>query len=138
MALLTVAELEARYGTVDAVAAAAHIDDVGAEIVDYVTILDTDADNLISPALWTSATVPDAIKGVVARVVNRALRNPLGVTGEQLGDHNMQMPGAMSGGTLAPKDRRIIRRAVGRLGVSTVGLTGDLPLGQDSWLDGAL
>lgn len=128
MALLTVAELEARYGSVDETKAEAHIDDVSAEVVDYVTILDTDADDLISPEDWDDETVPAAIKGVVARVVNRALTNPLARTGEQLGDHNWQAPMAASGGTLGPKDRRIIRRAVGRLGVSTVGLTGYLPV----------
>lgn len=128
MALLTVAELEDRYGSVDATKAQAHIDDVSAEVVDYVTILDTDADDPITPGDWDDETVPAAIKGVVARVVNRALTNPLARTGEQLGDHNWQAPMAASGGTLGPKDRRIIRRAVRRLGVATVGLTGDLPL----------
>jgi len=128
MALLTVSELEDRYGSVDETKAAAHIDDVSAEVVDYVTILDTDADNLISPEDWDETTVPAAIKAVVARVVNRALDNPLARTGEQLGDHNWQAPMAASGGTLGPKDHRIIRRAVRRLGVSTVGLTGYLPV----------
>lgn len=138
MALLTVSELEARYGTVDATGAQAHIDDVSAEVVDYVTILDSDPDALISPESWDESTVPAAIKGVVARVVNRALFNPIGVTGEQLGDHNRQMPSAASGGTLGPKDRRIIRKAVRRLGVGTVRLEGDLPGSTVSWLDGAL
>jgi hypothetical protein len=140
MALITVGELEDRYGAVDPNQAQAHIDDVSAEVVDYVTVLDTDADNPIDPASWTEATVPAAIKGVVARVVNRALTNPLARTGEQLGDHNWQAPMGASGGTLGPKDRRIIRRAVRRLGVSTVRLEGELPLDpdQDSWLDGAL
>lgn len=133
--LLTVAELEARYGPVDAAKAAAHIDDVSAEVVDYVTILDTGVVK-INPHLWTSATAPKAVKGVVARVVYRGIRNPLGVTGEQLGDHNLQMPAAVSGGTLGPKDRRIIRRAVRRVGVSTVGLTGYLPVEHEFVDDG--
>jgi hypothetical protein len=128
MALLTVAELETTAGPVDETKAAAHIDYVSAEVVDYVTILDTDSDNPISPDDWDETTVPTAIKSVVARVVERAITNPLGRTGEQLGDHNWQAPMGASGGTLGPKDRRIIRRAVGRLGVSTVGLTGYLPV----------
>lgn len=129
MALLTVAQYETRYGAVsDAAQTQAHIDDVSAEVVDYVTLFDTDSDDPIGQAAWDESTVPQAIKGVVARAVNRAMSNPLGRTGEQLGDHNWQAPMAASGGTLGPKDRKIIKKAIGRLGVGTVQLEGYLPV----------
>lgn len=119
--LITVAQLEARYGTKDATAAHMHILDVSAEVVDYVNDSDiTDS--------WTPTTTPAAVQGVVARVVNRALTNPMARTGEQLGDHNWQAPMGASGGTLGPKDRKIIRRATGQLGARQIDLEGYLPL----------
>lgn len=131
MSLITVTQLEERYGAVDEARAQAHIDDISAEIVDYVNILDTDSDNPIDADEWTPNTTPQAIIGVTARAVNRALSNPFGVTQEALGDHSITFTSGASGGTLSPKDKRIIRRAIGRLGINTVQLEGYLPVEPD-------
>lgn len=129
MALITAAQYQTRYGTVsDTDKLAAHIDDVSAEVVDYVATMDNDTANPIGQASWgvdTGETAPpQVIVGVVARVVNRAMSNPAGATQEALGDHSWAFSLAGAGGMLSPKDRKIIRRAVGRLGVNTVNLEG--------------
>lgn len=128
MALITVSFLEDRVGTVDPVKAQARIDDVSAEVVDYVALFDNDPDDPIGQDAWDEATTPASVQAVVARVVERSLSNPMGVTQEGLGDHNWSFPMGASGATLGPKDRRQIRRAIRRLGVVEVTQEGYLPV----------
>jgi len=128
-ALITAAQYQTRYGTVsDTDKLEAHIDDVSAEVVDYVATMDNDTDNPVGQAAWGiesgDTAPPQAIVGVVARVVNRAMSNPTGATQEGLGDHNWSFALGGAGGMLSPKDRKIIRRAIGKNGVGTVYLEG--------------
>lgn len=128
MALISVAFLEARIGDQDDAKAQARIDDVSAEVVDYVALFDNDPDEPIGQDTWDETTTPASVQAVVARVVERSLSNPLGVSQEGLGDHNWSFPSGAAGATLAPKDRRQIRRAIRRLGVVEVTQEGYLPL----------
>lgn len=139
MALITTAYYETLYGQVgDEAKLSAHIDGVSDEIVDYVALFD-DEDEPINADEWGTASgdtePPGSIQYVCARVVNRALANPFGVTQEGLGDHNVTYATGASGGTLGPKDKRIIRRAIGRLGVNTVALEGFLPIEPESLVE---
>lgn len=100
---------------------------MSAEVVDYANQLGVDAAD--DWGVESGETEPPgAVQATVARVVNRSIANPFGYSGEQLGDHNYQMPSGAAGGTLAPKDKKIIRRAVGKLGAGTHDLEGFLPL----------
>lgn len=129
MALITVSFLEDRIGSVsDATKAQARIDDVSAEVVDYVALFDNDSDDPIGQDSWDESTTPASVQAVVARVVERALTNPYGVTQEGLGDHQWSFPSGASGATLGPKDRRQIRRAIGRLGMVEVTQEGYMPV----------
>ncbi len=128
-ALITAADYQTRYGTVsDTDKLEAHILDVSAEVVDYVATMDNDTDSPVGQDDWGvgsgDTSPPQAIVGVVARVVNRAMSNPTGATQEGLGDHSWSFALGGAGGMLSPKDRKIIRRAVGRLGVTSVYLEG--------------
>lgn len=130
MALIDVTFYETRYGATSSdTQVAAFIDDISAEVVDYVTVLGYDASDWGVDSGDTEP--PAAVQGVVARVVNRALSNPLGVSSEGLGDHNITFTLGQSGGTLGPKDRRIIRRAIRKLGVVALDMDGYLPLEDD-------
>lgn len=126
MALISVAFLEDRIGTVDETKAQARIDDVSAEVVDYVNMLDVNGS--VNADDWDESTTPASVQAVVARVVERALRNPMGVSQEGLGDHQWTFAMGASGATLGPKDRRQIRRAVSLNGVKMVTQEGYIPL----------
>jgi len=128
MALITVAFYEDRYGSGDATQVQGFIDDVSAEVVDYVSMLDTDSDNPITPEDWDETTAPAAVKAAVARIVNRAIGNPFGISQEGLGDHQRTFSVGAAGGMMSPKDKRIIRRAAGAFGVQNAQLEGYLPL----------
>jgi hypothetical protein len=127
-ALITEAFYTARYGTGNSAQITAFIADVSAEIVDYVNTLDTDSVNPIDADDWDETNAPAAIQAVVARVVNRAIGNPLGISQEGLGDHQRSFSVGMSGGMMSPKDKRIIRRAAGASGGQNLGMEGYLPL----------
>lgn len=129
-ALITEAFYTARYGTGTTAQINAFILDASAEVVDYLTTLDTDSVNPIDADEWntTDNQAPAAIKAVVARVVNRAIGNPFGISQEGLGDHQRSFSVGMSGGMMSPKDKRIIRRAAGAWGAQTVTLEGYLPV----------
>lgn len=128
MALITVAFYETRYGSGDAAQIQGFIDDVSAEIVDYVAQFDNDSDNPINPEAWDENTAPDAIQAVVARVVNRAIGNPYGISQEGLGDHQRSFTVGAAGGMMSPKDRRIVRRAAEAPAFVNVEMVGYLPL----------
>lgn len=131
MALITVAFYEARYGSGDATQIAAFIDDVSSEIQDYVATLDTDSDNPINPGDWDETTTPEAIQAAAARITNRAIGNPYGISQEGLGDHQRSFSVGAAGGMMSPKDKRIIRRAAGASGVQNAELEGYLPLERE-------
>lgn len=101
-----------------------------------VDALLTDASALVADVAdlttaWTAATVPATVLTVVCAVVRRALDNPSGLQGESIGDYTWR--GAKAGETstvyLTADEKRIVRRAAGRLAVGTVTLTSDLPCG---------
>ena len=103
----------------------AFIDDASALVL-QIANLDTD---------WTDSTVPAAVVPVIVNMVKRAVDNPRGLTGEQLGDYQWQSSGGSQTGIYATREeRRIIRRAAGTLSVSSVALEGYLPTSglQDS------
>ena len=128
MALITEAFYTARYGSGNSAQITAFIADVSAEVVDYVNTLDTDSVDPIDADDWDDITAPAAIQGAVARIVNRAIGNPLGISQEGLGDHQRSFTVGMSGGMMSPKDKRIIRRAAGASGAQTSQMEGYLPL----------
>ncbi|HEY8544955.1 MAG TPA: hypothetical protein VIL36_07900 [Acidimicrobiales bacterium] len=120
--LVTVADLLRRPGfaAADSGHLAALIDDASALVRDAVRphLDDVEAPN-----------TPPAVVAVIVAMVRRGLHNPLGHAQETLGDYSFSV-GTGGVATLAPTRRelRIVRRAVGALGVGSVAMTGDLPL----------
>lgn len=121
--LITIDQLLARPGfeSIDSAQAQALIDDASALVRDAAT-----------PEL-DAVNAPDAPAGVVAVMVNmirRGLRNPLGHQSETLGDYSYAA--GMGGGGVATlyltrRERRLVRRAAGKLGASSLTMTTDLP-----------
>lgn len=121
-ALITVEQLIARPGFdgVDEAQASAVLDDVSALVAAVA--------DLAVP--WTAATVPAEVVPVIVSMARRGLSNPRGLTGEQLGDYGWQSQGGAGASSLyaTRNEKRIIRKAAGRLGATTVTLDSDLPL----------
>lgn len=132
MALITESFYTDRYGPGDSTQIAAFIDDVSAEVVDYLNTLDRDADNPIDAGDWDDTTAPAAVQAAVARIVNRAIGNPFGIQQEGLGDHQRTFTVGAAGGMMSPKDKRIIRRAAGASAAVNQHLEGYLPLTPDA------
>lgn len=96
----------------------------------------TDASELVlqiaagggDPPAWDSPNdVPGAVVPVVVSMVRRAIENPRGLSGEQLGDYQWQAgQGGQASIYATRREERIIRRAAGRMGVATVELEGYL------------
>jgi len=120
-ALITVEQLLARPGFdgVDEASAEAVLEDVSALVLQIAGV---------DPP-WTAETVPAAVIPVVVAMARRALLNPMGRTGETLGDYTWQAAGQSAAGLYATRrEERIIRQAAGRLGAGTVTFESDLPL----------
>jgi hypothetical protein len=69
--------------------------------------------------------VPDAIPGVVAQMVERAARNPMGVVAEQktAGPFQQQFSFGADAATriyMTRNDKMVVRAAVGRTGIGTI------------------
>lgn len=129
MALITEAFYTARYGSGDTAQIEGLIDDASALVVDYVSSLGFSSATTVDPDTWDETTTPAAIQGIVAQIISRTLFNPLGLTGENLGDHGWQNnPRSSLGVMLAPSEKRAIRRAVGLPVGGTVDLDSYLPL----------
>ena len=128
MALITTTEYTDRYGSGDTTQVQAFIDDVSAEIVDYVLSLDADS-GADEWGVGVAETAPPAgVAAVCARVVNRSIGNPYGISQEGLGDHQRTFTVGAAGGMMSPKDRRIVRRAAGVSASKDLTLEGYLPL----------
>lgn len=116
-ALITVEQLLARPGFdgVEEAQAEVVLDDVSALVVSVAEL---------DPP-WTAETVPAEVVPVIVSMARRGLANPLGLSGETLGDYTWQG----SGGLYATKaEKRMIRKAAGLSGVSSVNLDSPLPL----------
>lgn len=127
--LLTVAELVARPGFegLDSGQAQALIDDASA--------LAREAARGTLDAVESPAT-PPAIVAVIVHMIRRGWQNPRGLAQEQLGDYSYSTGGnAVATLYLTPRERRLVRRAAGVLGVSSLTLTSNLPLQPDEPLD---
>ncbi len=102
----------------DDASALANLIAFGTTTADYWDEADESGDN----------PVPDSVVPVIVNMVRRALDNPRGLTGEQLGDYQWQAAQGTQAGIYATRtERSIIRRAAGTLGVGTVQLEGYLP-----------
>lgn len=125
MALITTDDLDDRkISYTDAAEANAAIDDASALVVDHVKPELDDA---------TPETAPAAVKAVVVNMVRRGLTNPRGLAQESLGDYSYSSGGEQAASIyMTRREKRIVRRAVGKLGAGTVALEGYLPLRRDT------
>lgn len=73
---------------------------------------------------------PSAIVPVLVSMVRRAFENPLGSSSEDIGDYRWQGRGTIY---LTKRERSIVRRAAGKLGVGAVTLEGYTPLRYEYW-----
>lgn len=125
--LVTLANFQTRYGRVmvgeEITRVGAHITDASALVVDVADMT----------TAWTAATLPAAVLPIVCEVARRAFDNPAGLQSETIGDYTWRGGASgtgvavSSGIYLTSDERRVVRRAAGRLGVGTVTLSADIP-----------
>ncbi len=125
--LITIADLLERPGFegIESGQAQALIDDASALVRDAAgTLLDA----------VESPNAPPAVVAVIVNMIRRGWTNPMGFATEHLGDYSYGTGGGSSPGIggiatlyLTGRERRIVRRAVGKLGASTLTMTGNLP-----------
>lgn len=123
--LIAVADLDDREIAYTSTARAqAAIDDASALVRTCVAPL---LDAVETP---TTATTYPAVVAVVVAMVRRELTNPRGLTQESLGDYSYSSGG--DGGVasihMTKREKRIVRRAVGKLGAGSVAMEGYLPV----------
>lgn len=115
-ALAAVSDVEQRLGRVF----------VNEELGRVVGLLD-DASDLVrleAGKTWaTPEATPGAVRAVVLRVVERAIRNPDGFSAESDGDYSYQRTQVEPGVYLTDAERAILRRAAGRSGLWTQATT---------------
>lgn len=121
--LITIDQLLTRPGfdNIDPAQAEALIEDASALVRDAAT---PELDDVNAP------DTPAAVVAVVVNMIRRGWRNPLGHQSETLGDYSYAA-GAGGGGVatvyLTRRERRVVRRAAGKLGAGGLAMTGDLP-----------
>lgn len=122
MGLITLPELLARPGfeDIDSTQAEALIEDASALVRDCVSPL---LDDVEAP------DTPKSVVAVLVSMIRRGSSNPLGHTQEQLGDYGYSQGGGDGIATLylTRREKRIVRKAVGKLGAGSLNMEGDLP-----------
>lgn len=81
--------------------------------------------------------IPDEVIAVVTDAAERAIVNPRGVTGEQVGQYSYQIASGGGGGVYLTKQEKSMLRGVrGSIGISTAKLTSNLPphYGNTVWV----
>jgi hypothetical protein len=119
--LITVAELVARPGFdgIDSGQAQALIDDASALVREAAS---PHLDEVESP------DTPPAVVAVIVNMIRRGWTNPVGMAQESLGDYSYSTGGAgVATLYLTTRERRIVRRVVGKLGAASATLDSDLP-----------
>lgn len=122
--LITVAELLARpdFDGLDHSVAQAMIDDASALVrLEAAGRLD----DVVSP------DAPPAVIPVLASMIRRGVRNPLGNNQETLGDYSRSVGQTSGGGVatlyLTKREKKIVRQAVGLSAVASIDLQTTLP-----------
>jgi len=79
--------------------------------------------------------IPGAVRMVVLRMVDRAIRNPDGFSAESDGDYSYQRTQVEPGIYLTDAERAILRRATGRTGLWTQPTTRGEPGCNTVWME---
>ena len=120
MSFVTLTDFETRYGGSIPDADSARIQALLSDACDI-------AADIMATTYEDGATVPGAVISVIVSAVRRAYDNPMGLTGETVGNYTWQ--GGRSAGAgiyFTTAEKQTLRRAVGKLGVGQASLEGYL------------
>jgi phage gp36-like protein len=142
--LASISDLQARHDVTDEVRAQAALDDasnliaaethnswaVGVAPLGAVNshLVPLDVDGLLT-------AVPSIVVTVCCAVAARALRNPLGVLSEQIDDYTVRHADAGTGVYLTKAERRMLATLRTASGLSSIGVTRDIPGSATTYLD---
>lgn len=131
--LASVADLEARLGrefeSTEINRALALLDDASALVRDVA------GKTWVDPGTGTLLSVPGSVRWVVLRATERAIRNPEGYSAESAGDYSFQRTGVQPGIYLTEGEEKAIRRALGKSGLWTQGVTRNEETFHTVWLE---
>lgn len=89
----------------------------------------------VDPDTGLLLAVPGAVRWVVLRAAERAVRNPEGYSAESAGDYSFQRTGVQPGIYLTEGEEKAIRRALGKSGLWTQGVTRNEETFTTVWLN---
>lgn len=109
---------------------------IGADEQDRAKAVLEDATALVREEIGYPALVPTAVKAVVLRAAERAMRNPGGYSSESSGDYSFQRNAVAGPGVyLTEGELKILRRATGRRGLWTQQVTRDEAYSTNMFLE---
>jgi hypothetical protein len=76
---------------------------------------------------YDTVAAPSSVVAVICAAVRRAYDNPGGLQGETIGDYTWRGGSAEAGVYLTNAERRVVRRAAGKLGIGSLTMTSYLP-----------
>lgn len=117
LALAQIDDLVARMGHVSAERARAALEDVSNVIHQFTgnVWVDSETGGLVDD-------IPPVVRTICCAAARRVLENPQGVVSESLGEYSVTVGGSSNDVYLSRSEMRLLRRAAGGSGISTVEL----------------
>lgn len=124
--LVTIDEVEARLKTTFEGAERTQMEALIEDVSNLVRVIAApELDDIVAPLTGNlRALIP-----IIVKSIRRGKENPRGLTGEQLGDYGWQSQSGQNPDIgLTMNEKRMIRRIVGKLGVLSIRMEGEMPI----------
>jgi len=124
--LVTIDEVEARLKTTFEGADRTQMEALIEDVSNLVRVIAApELDDVVAPLNGNlRALIP-----IIVKSIRRGKENPRGLTGEQLGDYGWQSQSGQNPDIgLTMNEKRMIRRIVGKLGVLSIRMEGEMPI----------
>jgi hypothetical protein len=124
--LVTIDEVEARLKTTFEGADRTQMEALIEDVSNLVRVIAApELDDVVAPLTGNlRALIP-----IIVKSIRRGKENPRGLTGEQLGDYGWQSQSGQNPDIgLTMNEKRMIRRIVGKLGVLSIRMEGEMPV----------
>lgn len=124
--LVTIDEVEARLKTTFEGADRTQMEALIEDVSNLVRVIAApELDDVVAPLTGNlRALIP-----IIVKSIRRGKENPRGLTGEQLGDYGWQSQSGQNPDIgLTMNEKRMIRRIVGKLGVLSIRMEGEMPI----------
>jgi hypothetical protein len=124
--LVTIDEVEVRFKTTFEGDERTYIEALMEDVSNLVRVIaKPELDDVVAPLTGNlRALIP-----IIVKAIRRGRENPRGLTGENLGDYGWQSNSGQNPDIgLTRNEKRMIRRIVGKLGVESIRMEGEMPV----------